>query len=251
MRTWKVGELAERTGLTVRTLHHYDAIGLLSPSMRTGSGHRLYDEADVRRLHRIVALRSLGLGLDEIGACLRLDRSSIRTILERQVARLDAKVDELRRLRDRIADLAGQWDQRPGLGSEELLEMIMDLAKIESYYTPEQLEQLRQRREQIGEERIQEVEQEWPRLFAEVRDLIDRGVPPDDPQARALARRWMGLVAEFTGGDPGITRSLENLYNSEPEMSQKRGIDPDMMEYIRRAQTAEHGDDASPGSPKD
>lgn len=55
--TWKVGQLARSTGLTVRTLHHYDSVGLLRPSARTPSGHRLYDEDDVSRLYRIVALR--------------------------------------------------------------------------------------------------------------------------------------------------------------------------------------------------
>ena len=69
-QTWKVGELAARTGLTVRTLHHYDAIGLLCPSGRTGSnhgsGHRLYTAADVTRLHQILCLKQLGFGLEQI-----------------------------------------------------------------------------------------------------------------------------------------------------------------------------------------
>ena len=66
----KVGELARRTGLTVRTLHHYDDIGLLRPSGRSGSlhgsGHRLYTAADVARLHQIVCLKQLGFSLDRI-----------------------------------------------------------------------------------------------------------------------------------------------------------------------------------------
>jgi hypothetical protein len=53
--TWKVGELARTTGLTVRTLHHWDALGLPTPSERTPAGYRLYDEGDVRRLYQIVA----------------------------------------------------------------------------------------------------------------------------------------------------------------------------------------------------
>src|SRR4028118_1954402 len=93
-----VGALAHATGLTVRTLHHWDAIGLLVPSERTGAGHprhpagaarrayrtaslrapprragagpRRYTEGDVRRLYRIVSLRSLGLGLDAIADAL-------------------------------------------------------------------------------------------------------------------------------------------------------------------------------------
>jgi MerR family transcriptional regulator, thiopeptide resistance regulator len=55
-----IGALAKRAGLTVRTLHHYDAIGLLSPSGRSGGGYRLYAKADVMRLHQILALRQFG-----------------------------------------------------------------------------------------------------------------------------------------------------------------------------------------------
>ena len=67
---WKVGELARRTGLSVRTLHYYDEIGLLSPSRRTEAGHRLYTAGDVVRLQQIKSLRHLGFGLKEIRECL-------------------------------------------------------------------------------------------------------------------------------------------------------------------------------------
>src|SRR3954469_18916720 len=66
----KVGELAKRTGLTVRTLHHYDEIGLLRPSLRTETGHRLYTAADVARLQQVLSLRQLGFALEEVQACL-------------------------------------------------------------------------------------------------------------------------------------------------------------------------------------
>jgi MerR family transcriptional regulator, thiopeptide resistance regulator len=59
-QSWKVGELARVTGLTVRALHYYDEIGLLMPSGRTPAGHRSYDRADVARLYRISLLRRLG-----------------------------------------------------------------------------------------------------------------------------------------------------------------------------------------------
>ena len=74
MDALKIGELASRTGLTVRTLHHYDEIGLLKPSHRTDSGHRLYTVRDLGRLQQIVSLRQLGFSLDgwicagEVGA---------------------------------------------------------------------------------------------------------------------------------------------------------------------------------------
>jgi MerR family transcriptional regulator, thiopeptide resistance regulator len=58
---WSIGQLAQASGLTVRALRHYDAVGLLKASERTASGHRRYTEADLRRLYRVRALRSLGL----------------------------------------------------------------------------------------------------------------------------------------------------------------------------------------------
>ena len=67
---WRVGELAGQTGLTVRTLHYYDEIGLLSPSHRSDAGYRLYTAGDVVRLQQIRSLRHLGFALEEIrGRC--------------------------------------------------------------------------------------------------------------------------------------------------------------------------------------
>src|SRR5919197_3676006 len=92
---WNIGELANATGLTVRTLHHYDEIGLLVPSERTQAGHRLYGEDDVRRLYEIRALRDLGLPLREIPAALEADP---RDVLERHLRRIEEDVARGRRL---------------------------------------------------------------------------------------------------------------------------------------------------------
>ena len=83
---WKIGELARRTGLTVRTLHHYDEIGLLSPAERSDGGHRVYDEAAVQRLYRIVSLRSLGFPLDAIAEALDSERFDPRAAVEDHLA---------------------------------------------------------------------------------------------------------------------------------------------------------------------
>jgi DNA-binding transcriptional MerR regulator len=70
VKTFRVGDVAAATGVTVRTLHHYDEIGLLVPSARSQAGHRLYGDADLRRLYRILALRGMGMPLSEIAATL-------------------------------------------------------------------------------------------------------------------------------------------------------------------------------------
>src|SRR5947208_9929352 len=94
----KVGELARRTGLTVRTLHHYDAIGLLRPSLHTGSGHRLYTAGDVARLQQVLSLRQLGFSLEEVRGCLDRPGFSPLEVIELPLARLREQI-ELRRQR--------------------------------------------------------------------------------------------------------------------------------------------------------
>ncbi|HLN67422.1 MAG TPA: MerR family transcriptional regulator [Streptosporangiaceae bacterium] len=68
-RTWRIGEVATATGLTVRALHHYDQIGLVVPSVRTSGGHRLYTSADLVLLYEVTAMRQLGLSLDQVASC--------------------------------------------------------------------------------------------------------------------------------------------------------------------------------------
>src|SRR5438094_4613266 len=85
----KVGELAAATGLTVRTLHYYEEIGLLVASDRSDAGHRLYSDVDVERLYRICLLRRLGLPLGEIGRALDDPAWSIRASMEAHLHDLD------------------------------------------------------------------------------------------------------------------------------------------------------------------
>lgn len=93
-----IGELAERSGVTVRALRHYDELGLLSPAGRTSSGHRRYGAAEADRLLRIVTLRALGLGLDDIAAALNGDHDTTAAVTRRHLAEVRARRDELAQL---------------------------------------------------------------------------------------------------------------------------------------------------------
>ena len=98
----KVGELAKASGATVRALHHYDAIGLLVPSVRAGNGYRLYDPGDVARLDAILAMQALGLALEEIRALLETDGAAMRELVARRIAGLDDEIRERTALRERL-----------------------------------------------------------------------------------------------------------------------------------------------------
>jgi hypothetical protein len=110
---------------------------------------------------------------------------------------------------------------------------------IEKYYTAEQLEQLERRKQEVGEERIREVEAEWPGLIEQVEAEMEAGTDPADERVQELARRWMGLVEEFTGEDPGIRRSLSNAWQEEENLD---GMDTThmrgLMDYIGKATAA-------------
>jgi len=233
----KVGDLARATGITVRTLHHYEQIGLLVAPHRTAAGHRLYGERDVQRLHRIRSLQQLGFSLDEIHGCLDRPEFSLRRVIEMHMARLDKELDIQRALRERLGAIASRLDSAEAVSVEDLMRTMEMMDKIEKYYTPEQLEKLRARRDVVGEERIQQVQKEWGKLIAQVRTEMSRGSAPEDPAVQALAKQWMGLVQEFTGGDPGITKSLGNVYHNETDMHERYDNVPDreMMEFIARA----------------
>ncbi|MEV0831360.1 MerR family transcriptional regulator [Nonomuraea rubra] len=91
VRTWKIGDLAAATGVTVRTLRHFDQIGLLCPAQRSDAGHRVYTSDDVRRLYQILALRELRLPLGGIadalnGADLQATIQTQLRLVERRLA---------------------------------------------------------------------------------------------------------------------------------------------------------------------
>jgi DNA-binding transcriptional MerR regulator len=236
MRTWKVSELAKQTGLTVRTLHHYDEIGLLSPSQRTAAGHRLYVEDDVARLQQVASLRNLGFPLEEIRDVLNDKRMSPLQVVHLHADRLREQVRSQQRLVERLDALAEGLRTAETVSADQLIQTIEEITMFEKYYTQEQMDYLAQRREQVGESRIKEVEAEWPRLMDEVRAEMERGTDPCDPRVQEMARRWKGLIEEFTGGNEGIRQSLGNLYHNE---STVRGMDVagmrPLMEYVGRA----------------
>lgn len=231
----KVGELAGRTGLSIRTLHHYDEIGLLSPSARTASGHRLYTAADIARLHHILSLKQLGFSLEEISGVLDRPGFSPLSVVELRLARAREQLAEQRKLCERLEAIATRMRASEEVSSDDFLQTIEVMTMFEKYYTPEQLQELEARKKALGDEAIEQVQAEWPRLMARVREEMERGTDPASEPVRALATRWRELVRAFTGGNPGIEKSLKTMYQQEPGMAARQGLDPKLSEYIGKA----------------
>lgn len=220
-------EFAERAGVTVRTLHHYDRLGLLKPSGYTPAGYRLYGERDLARLQQIVTLKFIGLPLKRIKelldrreldltATLRLQRRAI----EEQRQRLETIIAAIERAERMMADTrAPDWDAFRKI--IEVINMENNMEWMKKYYTDEQLEELAAR----GAGGVREQgERDWPILIREVEEAASAGEDPASEKSQALARRWSALIEAFTGGNPAITESLKRLYADQanwPDTFQK------------------------------
>ena len=215
----KVGELAQRTGLTVRTLHHYDAIGLLKPSLHTEAGYRLYTAGDIARLQQVLSLRQLGFSLDEVRACLDRPGFSPLEVIGLHLARLREQIESQRRLCEQLNAIATRLRLAGEVSADEFLDTIEEMTMLETlqekYFAPEQLQAIKEGREQAGPEDLDRMQESWAELIALIRTEMEQGTDPADPKVQALARRWQELLTRATGGDPGIQEAMKRHWQEQ------------------------------------
>ncbi|ELY4322585.1 MerR family transcriptional regulator [Cronobacter turicensis] len=225
----QVGELAKRAGLTVRTLHHYESLGLLIPSGRTAAGYRLYNRDDIQRLHHIQALTRMGLSLAQVRECLESGSMTLPEVIDTQITQLNAQLTRTAMLRDRLVAL------REGLlaGDEpdlqEWLKTLELMTMYEKWFSHDELKQLPFAQESA------EREAQWAALIREANDAVLKGIPVSDPAAQALATRWMETLERDTAGNPAFLTRLNEMHAAEPAMRDKTGITPAIIDWITHA----------------
>ncbi|MBP1989765.1 MerR family transcriptional regulator [Paenibacillus eucommiae] len=121
---WKVGDLAKLTGLTVRTLRYYDQIGLFSPSGYSDSGHRLYNEADIRRLLQILSLKDLGLSLEEIQSVLQGHTYTPSDIVAIQIERVRQNIKTQQKLLAELEHVAERMNHQEPPSVDEFISLL-------------------------------------------------------------------------------------------------------------------------------
>ncbi|HEY0721520.1 MAG TPA: MerR family transcriptional regulator [Gammaproteobacteria bacterium] len=226
----KVGELAQRCGLTVRTLHHYDSIGLLTPSARSDSGYRLYNRDDVARLHQIQALRRFGLSLADIGAFLAAPGQNLATIVEQQIELLEQQIEEGKKLHCQLSDLHQQLQRGEEPELADWLTTLEMMTMYDKYFSAEEVKKFPLLN---GSETA--IAAEWASLVKNVRATMDSKLPAQSSEAQALARQWMAMLVRDTNGDPRLLTKLNAMQYQEPAAQEKSGITPEMMAYIQQA----------------
>ncbi|MEY9776951.1 DNA-binding transcriptional MerR regulator [Arthrobacter sp. MW3 TE3886] len=241
---WSIGDLAKACGVTVRALHHYDEIGLLSAGRRTASGHRRYSEDDVRRLYRIRALQMLGLPLAEIGAALGTpadDMGSLRTLLERQLLHLRRQVEQVQAVQDRICDLLSRIDGAAMPAPEQFMATLEMITMLENYFTPEQRQELAGRRAELGSDSIEAAKVRWAALVEEGLRHVENGTPVSDPAIRDWARAWDEIGSMFHAGEETKAAARSMWHDNQAALSTDLPWTTDqlagLMAYLQKART--------------
>jgi DNA-binding transcriptional MerR regulator len=255
----RIQEFAKLANVTVRTLHHYDRLGLLSPALRSANGYRLYRMEDLAHLERILVLRYLGIPLREIAALLATGEpkqasapqpGSLSATLDRQASVLRERRDGIDRVLHAI-DRAREQLQAEATPDWALYQTIVKEITMQEnqdwtarYYSPEAQQAIDERKPLWSPEQQQKITADWQQMYADVQDTLDRKIEPTSPQGQALAARWMQLVEAFTGGSQPVLEGLNNLYADranwpiqklDPEI-QKNLPKPELMAFIRAAQ---------------
>ena len=234
-RTWKIGELARATGLSVRALHYYEQIGLLEPSTRTESGHRVFAERDVLRLQQILSLKQLGLPLEEIKKCLADRTMTPLRVIGMHRVRMEEERDRVVKLHSLLSRLEAALAAKKTLSVEEFMKTIEGMTLYEKYLTKAQLQKMSTLGKKLGQKKVDKVKAEWPRLIAAMKTAMEKGTHPNHPAVQKLARRWHKLSDLFTGGDPDIGLRLQHMYRDEPAARARRGMEPKLVTYVGEA----------------
>ena len=248
-----VGDTAALAGVTVRTLHHYDRIGLLSPSGRTAAGYRRYAAADLDRLHRVLVYRELGFPLEEVATLLDDADADPEAHLRRQHGLLR---DRLERTRAVLAALEKEMEAHAmgvSLTPEEKFEVFGD-------FDPDQYEEEVQERwgetdayAQSKRRTSSYTKEDWVRIKAEADDVVRRfaesmraGTPADSPRAMDVAEDHRQHISRwFYDCPPAMHAGLGRMYvEDERFTAHYEAVAPGLAQFVSaavRANAVRHG----------
>jgi MerR family transcriptional regulator, thiopeptide resistance regulator len=235
-----VGEVSALSGVTIRTLHHYDEIGLLSPSERSDAGYRLYAAADLERLQEILGWRALGFSLEEIGSLLGDPEHD-------RIAALRAQSELIAAERARLAAIAAVIDD--ALAAHDTGSAIKEAAMFKGFHDAHRQEahdrwgdtesyrEAQRRTASYGRD-------EWRQIHAEAREIEEQlaalmaaGEPADGVAAREAAEQQrLHLERWFYPCSPQMHAQLGEMYASDPRFTARYDSRaPGLAQYLRAA----------------
>jgi MerR family transcriptional regulator, thiopeptide resistance regulator len=242
--TWTVGQVAERSGVTVRTLHHYDEIGLLRPSRRSASGYRLYTDEDLVRLQHVVVYRRLGFALEEVAVLLDDPEADVAAHLRRQRAAVMSRLDELGELVTAIdraleAEVSGMQltpEEQRELFGEDFKEEYQEEAR-ERWGDTEAWRQSQQRTSQYTKADWQAIKAEADGINARLVEALQAGELADSPTAMDAAEAHRQHITRWFYDCPAEMHAcISEMYVSDPRFAKTyEDMAPGLAQYVRDA----------------
>ncbi|MFC4553658.1 MerR family transcriptional regulator [Georgenia faecalis] len=241
-----VGQVAERFDVTVRTLHHYDEIGVLSPTERSAAGYRLYTDTDLTRLQHVVVYRRLGFPLEAIAELLDggAQRDAVVEHLRRQKAAVMSRLDEMQDLVTAIDRALEQQMNGINLTPEEQKELFGDGFKDEyaveaqdRWGDTEAWQQSQGRTAQYTKADWEEIAAETGAINAAYVAALEAGLPASSDAAMDAAERARVQIHErFYDITPEFHRCLGDMYIADERFTKTyEDIHPGLAQYVRDA----------------
>jgi len=212
---WYIKEFSALTKVSVPTLHHYDALNLLKPSVRLSNGYRLYSESDLLKLERIIALKFFGFSLEKIKVLVGNDEEAL-SHLKLQISFLDEQIKQLHQARQMASEIVTEIDARKTIDWSTVVSLIRiyNMTKELSnswagkVYTEKELKQLAEVKQRYPEKETAAFQALWAELLAQAGENLDKN--PDSPIGKKLGLQYMLLK-----------KQLEDAYKDYPELWKK------------------------------
>ncbi len=238
-----VGKMAEVAGVTVRTLHHYDALGLLTPGARSAAGYRLYEEADYERLQEILFYRELGFGLEGISTILRDPEYDRAGALRHQRDLLVVRKDRLQTMIGAVETALDAHEKGITMTKEEMFEVFGDFdpeaheVEVEEHWAGPALEQSKRRTATYGKDQWKEAIAEGESIAAELAERLTAGDAPEGVAAMDLAEQHrLHINRWFYECSHEMHTGLGNMYVADPRFTEYyEKYAPGLAEFIKSA----------------
>ena len=247
-----IGELAERCGVTVRTLRYYESKGLLSPA-RSEAGQRSYKYPDIVRLQQIQLLKRAGFTLGQIKSMLGSAAINAKAVLLVQRGLLEKQLKQaelaLASVDDALAKISGsEVDLFTLCNMIKMGESAMSKKKWQKvwdkFYTEEERERWAAAKKAVPDHIVKENEAAWPGILARTERLV--GGDPASPEAQAVLLEWNAQTQVIYDVDPSLTRAAAKLYDNMddwPEDGPAIPFSKEVWDFIQEAQRIADGAD--------
>lgn len=239
-----VSQVSKLSGVSVRTLHHYDEIGLLRPSGRTGAGYRLYGDRELQRLQQVLFFRELGFPLDEIARIMRDPDFDLQSALLMQRQLLEEKATRTKALIAAVDAALQSIERGTTMTREEMFEVFGDFdpSKYEEeakqrWGESNAYKESARRTARYGKKEWQQIKAEGEALNQDLARAMAAGIKPADRQAMDLAERHRQYISRwFYDCGYQIHRGLGDMYVADERFTQTYDrVSPGLAAYLRQA----------------